>query len=103
MGVGRLLYSALWAGGVGGHTVFFAYVAGAVLLVMTLYLLGVTAVYGVAGTFKASYGAYFYAGYFPELAAALGGQPPDEEELVGAGLPSPLPPLPPLKAKADIW
>jgi hypothetical protein len=43
-GVGRLLYSALWAGGMAGHTVFFAYVAGAALLVMALYLLGITAV-----------------------------------------------------------
>jgi hypothetical protein len=102
-GVGRLLYSALWAGGMAGHTVFFAYVAGAALLVMALYLLGITAVYGVTGTFKVSYAAYFYAGYYPELAAGLGGQPPDEEEMVGAGLPGPLPPMPSLRARADIW
>ena len=101
-GVGKLLYSALWTGGVAGHTVFFACVAALALVVAGLYLLGVTAVYGITGTFKTSYAAYFYAGYYPELAAALEGHPP-EDELVGAALPLPLPPLPPLKAKADIW
>ncbi len=102
-GVGRLLYTALWAGGLGSHTVFFAYVAGMVLLVMTLYWFGVTAVYGVTGTFKTSYAACFYAGHYPELAAALGGQPPAEEDPVGARLPGLLPPLLPHKARGDIW
>jgi hypothetical protein len=102
-GVGRLLYNSLWTGGLGARTVFFAYVSGAVLVVATLYLLAITAVYGITGTFKTSYAAWFYAGYYPELAAALEDQPPSEEGLVGAGLPSPGPILPPLKARGDIW
>jgi hypothetical protein len=100
-GVGWVLYFALWKHGVAGHAVFFAYVAGAGLVIVALYLLCIIAVYGITGTFKASYAAWFYAGYYPDLAVALEGRPPEEGEFVGAGLPMPMPPLPPLKA--DIW
>jgi len=92
-GVGRVLYNALWSGGLGAHTVFFAYVAGAVLVVAVIYWIGITAVYGVTGVFRASYAALFYAGYYPELAEALEGgiSPPKETQL-------PPPPRP-----AGIW
>jgi hypothetical protein len=73
-GVGRLLYSALWSGGLAAHTFFFAALAAMVMVVVALYLLAVTAVYGVTGVFKTSYAAFFYAGDYPELAAALAGQ-----------------------------
>ena len=100
-GVGKLLYHPLWAGGIAGRSVFFAVVCGMALVVAALYLLGITAVYGVTGTFKASYAAYFFAGYYPELASVLDGQPPDDAQLVGIG-PGDLPPPPPLKARPDL-
>ena len=82
LGVGWLLYRLLWSGSLGAHAIFFAAVAGMACVLFALYLLCVTAIYGVTGTFKACYGACFYAGYYPELAlrldpeaAALPGQP----------------------------
>jgi hypothetical protein len=90
-GVGRVLYHALWSGGLGAHAVFFAYVAGAGLLVAVLYWIAITAVYGITGVFRASYAALFYAGYYPELADALEGTLPKESL------------LPPPPGPAGIW
>jgi hypothetical protein len=101
-GLGRLLYNGLWSGGLGARTVFFAAAAAVALVFIALYLLAVVAIYGVTGVFKAGYAAYFYAGYYPELAAILDGPPPDGDVLVGAGLPDPPPTLQPLRAKSDL-
>ncbi len=92
-GIGRVLYQALWSGGLGAHTVFFAYVAGAVLLVAMLYWIAITAVYGVTGVFRASYAAIFYAGHYPELAQALEGVVAPPKETL----------LPPPPRPAGIW
>jgi hypothetical protein len=98
--VGMLLYHSLWQYGLGGHAVFFAYVSGAALVVVGLYLLLLIAVYGAAAIFKQAYAAYFFGSHYPELGYRL--EPPDEE-LVGARVPSPLPPLPSLQEPPPVW
>jgi len=99
-GVGFLLYHALWHAGLGGHTVFFAYVAAAGLLLLALYLLLLVSIYGIAAVFKQSYAAYFFGSHYPELGNRL--EPP-EEELVGALVTPPLPSMPPLQEPPPVW
>lgn len=100
VGVGFLLYHTLWHTGLGGHAIFFAYVAAAGLLLLALYLLLLTAVYGIVAIFKQSYAAYFFGSHYPELGNRL--EPP-EEELVGAIATPPLSPLPPLQEPPPVW
>jgi hypothetical protein len=76
-GVGKALYTSLWPGSIAAHTVFFTALAAMTLILAVLYLLTVTAIYGVSGTFKTSYAALFYSNYYPDLAALLPQQETD--------------------------
>ncbi len=93
LGVGWLLYRLLWSGSLGAHALFFAAAAGMASVLGALYLLCVTAIYGVTGTFKACYGVCFYAGYYPELAVRLG---PETATVPG-------PPEPPSLLPQALW
>ncbi len=89
-GMGKLLYTSLWTGGVAARTLFFAALAGIVLVIYALYLFAVIAVYGITGVFKTSYAALFFAGYYPALAAHLYPAPPEAPPTYASPLPQQL-------------
>jgi hypothetical protein len=72
-GVGALLYHSLWQGGGAGAFVFILYAVGAGSLILILYFLCVTAIFGTVGAFKQCYAFTFFGARYPLLGALLDG------------------------------
>ncbi|HSY72139.1 MAG TPA: hypothetical protein VK798_07835 [Alloacidobacterium sp.] len=99
--VGFGLYHAMWQGGFGMQMVFGAIVAVMILVLLTLYLLAMVAVYGSTAVFKQAYAAYFFGSRYQELGDRL--EPPAIESDAGVSTEPPLPALPPLNEPPPVW
>jgi hypothetical protein len=99
--VGFGLYHAMWQGGFGMQMVFGAIVAVMILVLLTLYLLAMVAVYGSTAVFKQAYAAYFFGSRYQELGDRL--EPPAIESDAGVSTEHPLPALPPLNEPPPVW
>jgi len=72
-GVGTLLYHALWTSMLGQVVcVALAIVVG--LIALSIYLVAMISVHGIAAVFQQSYSVYFYGGRYPALGDRL--EPP---------------------------
>ena len=97
--IGIPLYHSLWQGG--GQILFVLYVGVAGSIVLLLYFLAVTVVFGVTSIFKLCYAVIFYGARYPELNNLL--DPPQaaqQSELPPAPPPSDVPPIPPFSEPA---
>lgn len=73
-GIGFVLYHFLWHAGSGGATLFILYCVVAGLVVLALYLLLLSALYGSIALIKQSYAVYFYGSWYRPLGDRL--EPP---------------------------
>lgn len=93
-GVGALLYHSLWQGGGVGAFFFVLYAVGAGCLILILYFLCVTAIFGIVGAFKQCYAFVFFGARYPLLGTLLeGGAASGDVILNEPPPPAPTPPL----------
>lgn len=88
--VGLPLYHSLWQGG--AQLLFAVYVALAGTIVLGLYFLALSTIYGVTGVFKLCYAVIFYGARYPELGNRLEpgfGRQTTPEEILPPTPPSP--------------
>ncbi len=97
-GIGFVLYRSLWHLGGLSAAMFVAYCVVAGLILLGLYLVAMTCVYGIVALFKQCYAVYFYGSHYQELGNRI--EPPEpgrvEVPVVPAPLPSSLEPPPPI-------
>ncbi len=106
VGVGAALYRALWLGGGFGAFFFILYAVGVGSLLLILYFISITSIFGIVGAFKQCYAFIFFGSRYPRLGALLdGGTSPSG--VVLNELPPPTPPIPPMNFPAveppPVW
>jgi hypothetical protein len=90
-GIGAALYRALWQGGGAGAFFFILYAVGAGSLILILYFLCITAIFGTVGVFKQCYAFIFFGARYPLLGSLLDGGTAPVDAVVNQ--PPPAPPL----------
>jgi hypothetical protein len=101
IGIGMLLYHALWVSVLGQMVcVALAILAGLVALVV--YAAAAITIYGISAVFQQSYAAYFFAGRYLELGERLE-PPPLVEASTGVAPPPRSDPRIPLEDAPPVW
>ncbi len=104
VGVGVPLYHSFWQGGGMGAFIFVLYAVGTGSILLILYFLSITAIFGTVGAFKQCYAFTFFGPRYPLLGALLEGGAASSNVAFNE---PPTPPIPPMNFPAveppPVW